>query len=75
LNLKKAFHIYSDFLEDNRYQIKPEIKIIGNKVTDNSAGEQTGLQLININKNKAIKTPKVVIIFMLLSPKIVCLLH
>jgi hypothetical protein len=56
-------------LADNRYQIKPEIKIIGNKVTDNSAGVQTGLQLININKNKAIKTPKVVNIFMPLSPK------
>jgi hypothetical protein len=56
-------------LADNRYQIKPEIKIIGNKVTENSAGEQPRLQLNNINKKNAIKTPKVVNIFMTQYPK------
>ena len=38
--------------------------MMGNKVTENSAGEQPRLQLNNINKKNAIKTPKVVNIFM-----------
>jgi hypothetical protein len=56
-------------LADNRYQIKPEIHINGNKVTENSAGEQPRLQLNNINKKNAIKSPKVINIFMTPSPK------
>ena len=39
--------------------------MMGNKVTENSAGEQPRLQLININKNKKIKTPNVVNILMI----------
>jgi len=45
--------------------MKSEIKIIGNKITETSAGEQPRLQLININKNKKIKTPNVVNILMI----------
>jgi hypothetical protein len=42
---------------------------MGNKVTENSAGEQPRLQLNNINKKNAIKTPKVVNIFITQYPK------
>jgi len=38
--------------------------MMGNKVTEISAGEQPRLQLNNIIKKNAIKTPKVVNIFM-----------
>ena len=38
--------------------------MIGNKVTEISAGEQPRLQLNNIIKKNAIKTPKIVNIFM-----------
>ena len=38
--------------------------MMGNKVTENSAGEQPRLQLNNINKQNVIKTPKIVNIFM-----------
>jgi len=43
--------------------------MIGNKVTEISAGEQPRLQLNNIIKKNAIKTPKVVNIFITLTPK------
>ena len=43
--------------------------MMGNKVTENSAGEQPRLQLNNINKKNAIKTLKVVNIFMTQYPK------
>jgi hypothetical protein len=43
--------------------------MMGNKVTENSAGEQPRLQLNNINKKNAIKTPKVVNIFITQYPK------
>ena len=42
---------------------------MGNKVTENSAGEQPRLQLNNINKKNAIKTPNDVNIFMTHFPK------
>jgi len=38
--------------------------MIGNRVTEYSAGEQPRLQLININNKKTIKTPSVVNILM-----------
>lgn len=38
--------------------------MMGNKMTDISAGEQPRLQLNNIKKKNVIKTPKVVNIFM-----------
>ncbi len=43
--------------------------MMGNKVTENSAGEQPRLQLNNINKKNAIKTPNDVNIFMTHFPK------
>jgi hypothetical protein len=45
--------------------MKSEIRIMGNKVTENSAGEQPRMQLINISKNKKTKTPNAVNTFMI----------